>query len=52
MLSGEYADMGSQVDINTCTHAKEAVGLDELVDWNKHSATQWHPCLHVTMQME
>ena len=38
------------MDINSSTHAKGGVGLE--VGWleQTHSATQWHPCFHLTMQ--
>ena len=40
--------MGSQVDINTGTHAKEGMGLElGLLEQN----TQCHPYLHAAMQM-
>ena len=45
--------MGSEVDINICpdanTYGKEGVGLE--VGWleQTYSATQWCPCLHVTI---
>ena len=52
-LWGE-ADMGSQVVINTCTdactHLYRGVGLEAGLLGCTHSATQGHPCFHVTMQ--
>ena len=51
---GDGFDMGSQMDINTCTdantHFKEGVGLEGDLWGKTKSATQCHPCLHVTMQ--
>ena len=48
--------MGSQVDTYTCTdactHSKQGVRTEMRSLGHKHSATQGHPCFHVTMQRD
>ena len=53
LCKGGGPDMGSQVDINSCTdactHSKQGVGTQAGSLGHKHSNTQVHPTSHITI---